>query len=501
MNNNSLGYRALSGMLWGYIGKFSEFALAVIFYVIVGRTLGPVGYGHYNLFISIVTTFVLFSSLGFDAILNKFIPQLIARGKVGASHSLFRKIFRARFLIVSALGVIAWMSSSFLARFFSEDALCRYSLLFALLLLCMAIQNLLISFFNALLRLKVVTVVRAFSQVVGIAIVAVLFMHFGPSLKAALQAVLFSTVLSITIFLFLSMRMSTKNCGNNVCNLRPYLRFGLSVWLITLLTYGVSNTLNVLLMGWILKEPLQIGFYSTAVLFTYLPGNLISGWSKIVLPVMSEVRTKHGLDGISQAFTSFSRVMFFMVVPALLFLGRYANVLVFSMFGEKFIHSGLLIQVYVFFQLIGVMAAPHIGLNTLYALDKQKLVLRMRFIAGAVNIALVFLLAPPFKALGVMLACSIAVTLLTVAEFFTVRKYVSMKYPFGCLFKITMSAVAGLLLLTWFPVRNLTTVIIAGILYLAILLVIFHFIKLLTSEDKELLSRIHPALAVIVKHF
>ncbi len=501
MNNTSLGYRTLWGMVWGYTGKISEFVLAFVFSIIVGRTLGPVIYGHYNLFISVIATFVLFSSLGFDAILNKFVPQLTSEGKTAAAYSLLRKIFLGRFLIISALGVVAWMSSSFLAAFFSEESLSLYSLFFVLLLLCTGIQNLLISFFNALLKLKEITAVRVLSQLVGLAIMIVLFVYVTPSLKAVLQAVLYSTVLSIALFLYLSMKLSTKHSGSYTCDLKPYLRFGLSVWQVTLLTYAISNTLNVLLMSRILKDPLQIGFYSTAVLFSFLPGNLIGSWSKIILPAMSEAKTRHGLDGVSEAFVSFSKVIFIMLIPTLLFLGRYAKVLIVSLFSEKFIPGALLIQVYVFFALIGVLAAPHLALNTLYAIDKEKLVLKVRFIAGALNIASVFLLAPPFKALGVMLAGSIAVTFQTVAEFFMVRKYVPMKYPFVHLCKITLSGIGGLLLLSLFPVRNLTTVIIAGILYVITLFIIFHFIRLLSSEDKKFLSRMHPALASVVKYF
>ena len=50
MHNSSLGYRALRGIIWGYLGKFSEMFLAFAFSIIVGRTLGPVIYGQYNLF-------------------------------------------------------------------------------------------------------------------------------------------------------------------------------------------------------------------------------------------------------------------------------------------------------------------------------------------------------------------------------------------------------------------------------------------------------------------
>ena len=172
-----------------------------------------------------------------------------------------------------------------------------------------------------------------------------------------------------------------------------------------------------------------------------------------------------------------------------------------DLFGEKFIPSSLLIQIYVFFYFIAILAVPHLALNTLYALDKANVVLRLRFIGGALNITLAFLLIYPLKALGAMLAYCIAVTFQTIAEFFAIKKYVPMKYPFSYLLKIIISAIAGLLLLALIPVGNFTAVIIVGALYLVILFVIFHFVKLLAPEDKEFLSRMHPTLAAIVKYF
>lgn len=500
-NQNSLGARTLHGMLWGYIGKLSEFALAFTFSIIVARRLGPVAYGRYNLFISIITTSVLFFSFGLDAILNKFIPQLKTDGKITAARLLFYKAFYIRILILTILGIILWIFGEFLANFFSEDAIHKYSIFFFLLLLGTGIQNLFISYFNSLLRLKEITIVRTLSQSLGLIILITLFMYFGYSLKAVLQAVFFSTFLSISLFLLLSTRLLPEESTNDAGNFKSYVRFGLSVWQIDILTYAMSATLNILLMGRILKDPVQIGFYSTALLFSYLPWIFITSWSKIILPAMSEVKTKYGLNGISEAFVNFSKVISIMLIPTWLFLGRYANVLISNLFGEKFLYSSLLIQVYTFFVLIGVLAMPHLSLNTLYALDKEKFVLKTRLVSGVINITLVFLLVFSFKALGAMVAYCIAGIFQNYAEFFAVRKYVPMKYPFVYLLKIALSAIGVLLLFAWIPVSNLPTVIIIGVAYLIMLFIIFHFIKLLTPDDKKFLNRMHPNLAKITRYF
>jgi len=499
--NNSLGYRTLKSMIWGYIGKFLEFSLAGIFSIIVGRKLGPAIYGHYNLFISIISTFILFSSFGLDAILNKFIPQLAVRQESPRAYALFLRMFYLRLLVTLFFCIILFFSRAFLASFFLEDTISQYFFFFVAIFILIAVQNIPISVFNSLLKLKEIAIVRAVSQSVGLITVVFLFYFFEPSIKSVFQSVVFYNLIFTVIIFVFSLNLFNKLNKVSKLEVKNYLSFGLSVWEISLLTYAISTTLNILLMSKVTKDPFQIGLYSTAILFTYLPGNLISSWAGIMLPSLSEVKAKYGVSGISQAFISFSKVIFFMLIPMLFFLMRYADVLVHSLFGEDFIQSVLLIQIFAFFNIFSTFFAPNLGLNTLYAIDKEKIVVQIRLLAGLLNIVLVLLFAIFYKALGVMIASCIVIVFINVAEFIVVKKSVHSRYPFMYLFKILMSSTVGLLLICWFPVKNLLTLIAIGIVYLIIIFVIFYFIKLLNKEDREFLIRMHPALAAIVKYF
>lgn len=497
----SLKHRALSGMVWGYAWKFFEFVLAAVLSVVVGRALGPAVYGQYNLIMSIVNTFVFFSSFGFDAVLNKYLPQFMGEGKPGAGLLLLRRLFLWRLAVMAALAAAVLAGRGFLSFFFTDRIILSYAPFIGWLIFAAGLQNFFISFFNALLRIKTVTSATLASQASGVILLLVLFAAFGPSLSAVLQAVSFAAAVSLILFFNFARPCLPRGPAGSLGPIGPYLRFGFSVWQVTLLTYGLSTVLNVLLMGVLVKDPLEIGYYSTAILFSYLPGNLLTAWSGVILPSLSEARMRYGVGGIAEAMTHFSKVIFILVIPALFFLGRYAHECVIAVFGQKFYFSGLLVQIYVLTQFVGTLCLPHLCVNALYATDKEGLVLKVRCCAGVINLILVFALAAPFKSAGVLLAGCAAAMLQTMAEFALVLRNVPIRYPVAYLAKIVCGCVAALILLVFFPVRGLWGVAAAIPAYLIVLGGIFHFMKLLNNEDRRFLATLHPVLAFVAKHF
>ena len=100
-----------------------------------------------------------------------------------------------------------------------------------------------------------------------------------------------------------------------------------------------------------------------------------------------------------------------------------------------------------------------------------------------------------------MVAGCVAVTIQSLIEFFAVKKFLAFKYPFSYLFKVIASSLAALLIWFWMPNDTLFSLVLLGISFVASVGVIYHYIKLFTAEDKELLKRIHPVLGGIVKYF
>jgi O-antigen/teichoic acid export membrane protein len=497
--NATLRYRTLSGITWAYIGKFSEFFLLAVVSIMVGRILGPDLYGRYNLFTSVATTIIFFASFGFDTILNRFVPQLMGEGRREHALVVFSRLFLLRFSVMIILGATVYSLRWYLLSLFGDNTISVYGLLFMGYMLGMGLQNLFVAFFNSLLKVKVVAFVSVLTQVFNIVIMSAFFLHSGLSLDRVLVSVVSSVAFSVLLYIVVMSRSKNLVRSLHGCDLRPYLSFGFSVWQVTIWSYAVSATLNVLLMGVLVRDPLEIGLYSTAVLFSYFPGNLLAGWSSVILPSLSEVRSKYGLSGMGEAFVSFGKVIILFLIPTLLFMGCYARPLVIGIFGNKFAASAVLLQVYCVLQLLIVLVFPHLGVNSLYALNKEKTVLKIRFIAGLLNILLIVFLAPSWKSLGVMLASCIVVLFQTFTEFAFVWRSIPVRYPVVFLFKVVLASIIALLGTVLIPASSLAGVVLAAAAFALLFLASLRYFKLLRKEDRDFLLKVHPFFAFLAR--
>lgn len=536
MDSQSLGYRTLKGIAWGYISKVSDFLLAFLFSVYVGRSLGPRVYGQYSLFTNVIATILLFVSLGFEGILSKYLPSLVVRGDKKVFSFLTLRLFAVRVVLLVGVGLILWKNRYAASSFFGDEIFSRFISLLVFLLLLKGLQSFFTSFLNAFLRVKESTVASICSQVLAIVLAVALFSVFEASLQNVLLATTLATLLSLVLLLFFSIPLLESHGhspwmngaggrrsagseqkgdrgapGNRLALSTLFWKrskdsipipwgFGLSMWQVNVLAFAVSAAFNILLMGRILKDPREIGFFSTALLFSYLPGNLISSWAGVILPSLSEAKAKYGLAGVAEAFVKFNKVVLFLLIPSLVFLLMTTDVCIVSFFGQGFLPAAKLVQIYIFSNLFTVLFSPHIGVNACYVLDKDRAVLTIRCCTAILNVVLVWCLVPTLRAAGAMLASCFSIAVQTVAEFFVAQKYLKMPYPARFLSKVMMAALLGVLCLAVFPLRSLVSVAVAAVIYGGVMFCVFHASKLLTSEDKAFLERISPGMGRWTKY-
>jgi O-antigen/teichoic acid export membrane protein len=479
-------------MAWGYISKIADFLFAFFFSVYVGRSLGPRVYGQYSLFTNVVATILLFSALGFEGILNKYLPAFSIRADKRAFSLLTLQLCGARLVLLGIVGMLLGVNKNAASSFFGDAIFARFMSLLVFLLLLKGLQSFFISFLNAFLKIKEATLAGVSSQVLAIVLAVGLFSVFQPSLQNVLLATVFATLFSLILLLFFSRRMLAVS-WKGLWDLRaiPW-RFGLSVWQVNVLAFAVSAAFNIILMGRILKDSREIGYFSTALLFSYLPGNLISSWAGVILPSLSEAKAKYGLGGVAEAFVKFNKAILLLLIPSLGLLLIISKTLIVSFFGPDFLPAVKLLQVYIFCSLLVVPFSPHVGINACYVLDKEKAVLVIRFMAAVLNIALVWFLVPTLRAMGAMLASCLAIVVQTTAEFFVSQKYLKMPYPVSFLSKVIMATLLGVLCLAILPLQNLISVAAAAVLYSGILFFVFRVSRLLTSEDRVFLARVAP---------
>jgi stage V sporulation protein B len=492
-------HRIFSGMFWGQAGKILEAALGIIFTVAISRYLGPPGYGIYNLVMSLAGLVIVVSSFGFGEALGKFVPQLLAAGNEAGLSYLLRRLFKTRFVVIISLAFTLIIFREFVSRAFNIPDFEGYMVFVALLAVTQGLSDLLTSFFTALLRIKLLTIARLFIQATILILTIVFFKLRAPAVMIVFLVSAAVSFCGVIVYLSYSRRYLFK-IKSEPFPLKPIYIFSATVWLITLATFALANNIDKILIGFLLKDTAQIGHYGiAAMLIVSLHGLLTAGWGVTILPALSEAHAKYGLDGMARVLNVYSKLLLLIMLPAAMFLGLHAHVVIISLFTSVYSPAIYLLQAYILldaFMIIfigGVMGFP------LYVLGKEKLVLKLCLACGILNIVLDFVLIPTFGALGAVIATGLSGTLFSLAQLIFVFQYVPLKYPYKFLVKVFSAGLACLLPFYYLRIQSIWYLVPAGIIYAVILAAVLYFLRLLEPEDKEVLVKLNPRFAFLVR--
>jgi|GEM_PF-3347721 len=504
MNANSgLGVRTTKGILWNYAGKFIEFCLGICFSILVGRSLGPARYGFYNYIVTTATVSVLVFSFGYEQILVKYVPDLDCTAGRPHGNMLFFHLAKKRLIYFLAGVLLIWAAEPLITGKFSMRVTGQGFLVAGIFVL-LGMRDLFSAFFSARLLLRETAFIRVSGQVIAIILISGYFYLAGPSLPIVVWSFLFSAAAGCLFGWYYLKRIQWfKNSGDHANGSEildwSMVKFGYAVWLVNLTTYLINSQINVFFLIGMLKDSLQVGYFSTALLFGYLPNVLLSGLAGVMMPVLSEARANPDSRVLENTFRSLSKVLILSLVPLLMFLVWKAGSIVEILFGSEFAPTAPLVRVTLTAYALNILFLTHLCTNLLYLYGKEKIVLWNRIAAGIVNIAMIFLLIPGFWALGAMIATSVAVLFQIIMEFwFAVRGRMRL-YPLGFALKVVFGGAAGLFILSLFRVKGIAALTGIAFVYIILLLIFYRVTRLLDASEKKFLSGFHPVSAFVMR--
>ncbi len=488
----TLAQRASKGILWAQAGKLVETALGMLLSVLVIRRLGPAAYGEYGLLIGLMFAAMLLTWLGFAEILGKHMPVFLAESHLDRASALFRWTFFWRFLISLAMVMFFMVFIEPLARLFHMPTLPAYRWSLSALFVSQNLFSLSLSCFDALLATKLGAMVNLCYWVLSLALTVAGFRIYGPTPQTVLIASALATVAALGIAL-LSLRHWLVKGRDMRHGVEGIWRFSGTVWLTTLANFGLQSQSDVLMLGALVPDKMQIGLYRAAVMpVQRLMGFIMGGWQGIAMPVLSEAAATGGSAAIQKAWSAYVKLILLLAAPLLLLLAVTADTFLPLLYSDAYASSVALLQLYALVSILGF--AVGFGLNTklMQTLHLETLALRLRLIASVLNIVLNLILIPRFGAAGAVLATSSAGTLMWLVETRMVITRFSLSYPWSFLFKVLAASAlgaAGALVLPggtwgWF----IAQVALYGSLFVAALFLL----KPLNEEEQVVISHLFP---------
>ena len=487
-----------SGLLWNYPGKILEFLLKFLSLLVVARYLGPSRYGVYSALMGIFTLATLFGSFGFNHTLLTYIPKLWGE-EPGKAAFLLRRLFGLGIAITVAISLTLYLSASPLAALLGIPEAASY-IRYVLPYICLfLLSDILIHFLLGRLEVKPVAVVRVAVQLANLAL-AILLARLGYGIREFLCILILTSGLGFVIYLLRVSRALFQR--PSPFHLTRIYRFAVTVWLASLVNYVLGRQSDLLLIGYFLHSPDEIGQYSAAsTLAMAVSTALVIGLDGVLLPVFSEVQAQQGDERVGEAWRMALKLVTFLGVPPLLFCTFYPKSIILAFYREAYLPSVILFQVAVALAAVGRTLGGGVSSGALSIANRELVSLYIRASTAVLNLLLAIFLIPRYRALGAIIATGIAALVTMLAETLAVRRHTKGRYPFIFTGKVILASIFALALTLLLRVESLRTLLAVGFLYMVLVVGALYLLKPLEERDKTVLARMDPRLAGLLSRF
>ncbi len=468
--------------LFNLLKNISLVLFPMITFPYLSRVLGPEGIGKTNFANSVIQYFVMLSALG--------IPLYGTRevAKVRENKTELNKLVNELFQINVFSTILAYLL--FLILFFTNKKINSESLLFFITSLNILFTTLGIEwFYQGIERYEFITKRVLFVRTISIALMFVFVkMQQDYNISVAITAL---GLVGANIFNFAYSRkyidyefFKKQDIARHI---KPLLiLFGMNT------AISIYVNLDSVMLGF-MKGDEAVGFYTVAIKFNKLVLTLITSLGVVLIPRLSYYIQNKQWDEYRSIINKALNIILMLSLPSMVGLMILSKHLVFLFSGSGFSEAILTMQItapiILFISLTGF-----IGIQILYPLNKEKLVLYSVICGAIVNFILNYILIPKYSHYGAGLATTIAEFCVLVVQIVLGRKYLQAKiinkektpYLLGTL-AMTIS-VLGIDKLTLSPVITVFFSIgLGGIVYLGILLLFRD--KILINEINKLRYR------------
>jgi len=440
--------------------------------VFIARTLGDVAFGKYSFVVALTSIFVIFSDLGYNTLIVREVARDPAqadrylKNTLGIRLVLSLIIFTTIVILINATGYRADMKNLIYV--------------FTIYALILSISDVFKMVFRASERMQYESAITIISNIVRVVLgVTVLLRGYG--LMGIALVFLFYSLLDLLLsFMVCKTRFVRPGVALDSGFWKGTVIIALPMGLVTILSLVYIRTDTIMLA--IMEGVAVVGWYNAAY-------NLVLGFTPIphlfmnaILPLMSRlyVSSKDSLvRGYEKAFT----YLLISGLPIATGMSLLADEIIHLLYGEQFANSVIALEILAWDVLLIFICLP-LGFM-LVAINRQN---RMAVIVGGcalLNVVLNLILIPGFSYIGAAIATLITETVLFMAYFYVISKYLY-KLP---LHKIVVrpliaTAVIALFIQLCSGLNLVVIIISATVLYLVVLYLIGGF----DEEDRRLLS-------------
>jgi len=472
--------------------------------ILMGRFLGPDLYGQYNLVLVIPSLLVLFTDLGMNAGVTKFVASLHAEGKDDRIPAIIKYSLLFRIGIGVVISIISLVLASYFALIINRPDFTFYIQLASLSVVFQVIFNNANSVFvgldkseynalNSTVRAVLTTILQVILVVFSFSVTGALIGYIG---GFVVSAVVSSVLLSYKV-------LKSKN---NV--LRTVNESGRNV-LVLLMRYGLPVYVSVVLIGFFpLYQQLVLAFFSSndaignfraaynfAVLLTIISTALTTAF----LPAFAKLESATS-QVISAFFNKANKYTCLIIAPITVSVIIFSEPIVNLLYGSTYTSAALFLSLSCSVYLLAIIGS--LTLRSMFnGLGKTRLTMNMALINFIFLLVLTPVFAVFFNVVGVIVAYLISATVSSVYAAVVAHKQLKLRFAFQSNLRIylisALSALPPLAMLLFSSLNFIIVLIVGGALYLLFFITLMPLLKIVNKAEIETLAKIANKLPLI----
>ena len=399
---------------WLTFGEIIGRGLRALLAIFIARILGAYDFGILSYVLSLAAFLTIFSDIGISSVLTREISKKPEQKKTLIATAFFLKI---------GLIVLAVLSIVVLSPFFIRKEI--YPLLFLVFLL-LFFDSLREGFFGLVRAYQKMHLEAANKILVNSAIILLVlfFIFYSPSPENFFLSYVLGSFLGLVFFVFVFRKDFFTSFGFFNKKLIPcFLKSGFSFALFGFLTPLMIVT-DQLMLGYF-RTISEVGFYAAA----FRPLHLILIFSMAISAAFfpSLVKLSENKEKFRALFKKGLGLIFLLSLVIVFFGFVFSAQIINLLYGQPYFPSLAPFRILVF-SLIFSYPALFLA-NGLFALNKQKVLIKYFLLGFLANIFFNFLLIPEYGIIGCALATVLTLSLTVLFAFLKLKNIIFSSFP------------------------------------------------------------------------
>ncbi|MFH0831778.1 MAG: flippase [archaeon] len=490
-------------MTWGasvvFAGKFLSKLLGYL-YILIAARLGAENYGMLNIGFSLVSLVVIFSFLGLENAVLRYIPYFEAKkDKASIKGTVFLCIKVGLITTIFFTLISLLFSKQIAVLFFHNINLIPIIRIFSFTILPLSFITFFATVFSSFQRVDYDISVREVGEKLLRGILTLVLVYLGFGIIGASVSYIFSTFFMLLVCAYLMQKKVFpifKTNQTTKYHTKELFLYSLPLLLIVLLNSSTSS-ISTFFLGYF-RTLSEVGVYNVALPTASLVVTIPFAITSLFVPIVTKLFARKKTDLIKQIYKTTSRWIFLINFPLFLIMLFFPRQILTILFGQNYSVGAMALAILSIGYLL--YSLNYVNFHILSILKKTNLYFFVTLLFAITNIILSFLLTPHYGVNGAAIAVSVSYILSSIFCSFLTYKQAKL-HPFNASFFKPLFAALVAMVAVYSTVKfllitlNFYGFLIALMGFLAIYSLFLLLFKCFEKEDFEMINVIFQRIS------